>query len=452
MYVNKHHIRVSNLTMLAQDASVPFYVKLLQLVDISSPEAVLVAENPGVGEELLTQLSESKNKEVRQNVAGNPNVTVELLKKLTTDKLGSVRSSAHVKLMQINTPEANKILTNLDLSKITKFEAEAILVNLTQLNTQNNDELTYLFKQIYRVDTNKPFVYELVEKWTEKFFKEGNYDIIVDFLNARNNINLKNEAVVQGLLNWQWVQTLIAATDETWEQLTNILKAIPKLEGRKNTRGLFWLPIYSAQVPEHYLAELNRLTGGNLTKVKIKNNYKVDLKIFRGSPFPYKITVDQAVKAEYEKNAQFNTWLANNTAETVAEVICKEMNQDENRYVSWTQVLWCVLNNKDPLTVFKLLINEMEQNPTQAWQLKEALVNIDSATLNTLAIIPLYSLYPPETKKGTIFTVYDWQRTFGKYVAKQLENEPVETLRTFQQLSPTFTGTMAEFLEVTTHV
>lgn len=194
MYVNKHHIRVSNLTMLAQDASVPFYVKLLQLVDISSPEAVLVAENPGVGEELLTQLSESKNKEVRQNVAGNPNVTVELLKKLTTDKLGSVRSSAHVKLMQINTPEANKILTNLDLSKITKFEAEAILVNLTQLNTQNNDELTYLFKQIYQVDTNKPFVYELVEKWTEKFFKEGNYDIIVDFLNARNNINLKKRS------------------------------------------------------------------------------------------------------------------------------------------------------------------------------------------------------------------------------------------------------------------
>lgn len=128
------------------------------------------------------------------------------------------------------------------------------------------------------------------------------------------------------------------------------------------------------------------------------------------------------------------------------------MNQDENRYVSWTQVLWSVLNNKDPLTVFKLLINEMEQNPTQAWQLKEALANIDSATLNTLAIIPLYSLYPPETKGERIFTVYDWQRTFGKYVAKQLENEPVETLRTFQQLSPTFTGTMAEFLEVTKHV
>ena len=59
-----------------------------------------VASNPSISPELLTELSEDSDEEVRGDVAGNSNTPVEVLLRLTNDSSSGVRVSARITLQE----------------------------------------------------------------------------------------------------------------------------------------------------------------------------------------------------------------------------------------------------------------------------------------------------------------------------------------------------------------
>lgn len=443
---------MGNLGTMAMVGNEKFLTKLIQVVKTDSAEAEAIAANQKTPVEILEILSESRSNQVRQNVVNNNNVTENILTKLAADRVGSIRSVAIVKLMKMNTVEANNILLNLNLTKITKLEAEQILQNLVAISwiSENGAKtVLYLFKASYRADTAKPFVYDLVKKWTEKLFSRKEYETLTEFINVRNSLNLKNGAVVDGLINgYIWVSRLVNADEYTWTKLTNILVALPTLDGSRSMRYgelSAFVPIFSAHIPPAYLTEVNRLTNYNLKDVKKTKNYRVNFDALNS------YHADEDIETFFKNTILLNMWLADTSPEIIAKMILKKVSgtvYPTRGYIGWFHLLVRVLNNENYLTIFKTLVTKLNTEPNQWERLADGLVSIGDAglTKEVVALFPVYTIYSTELYART------WQTKFNQYVAGVLENEPVETLVVFQQMSPTFTGTMDDFLELIKHV